>query len=131
MMLDVDNFKRFNDTYGHPEGDVVLRVLADVILDEIREYDVGCRFGGEEFAVILPNASTDQAQHAADRICRGFAAKIFRPQGHAEVSSSVSIGIAECLPGETPADTVRRADEALYTAKRQGKNQVVAAPQPF
>ncbi len=127
MMMDVDNFKRFNDTYGHPEGDVVLRVLADVIVNEIRDYDVGCRYGGEEFAVIFPDTSTDQAHHAAQRICQSFAAKVFSPPGHADISSSVSIGIAEYLSDESPADLVRRADEALYAAKNQGKNRVIIA----
>jgi diguanylate cyclase (GGDEF)-like protein len=127
LIMDVDDFKLFNDTYGHPEGDIVLQTLAEVITDEIRDRDVGCRYGGEEFTVILPDVEKAQAWNVAERIRRAFAARTFHPQAGPGVSVTVSIGLAQLNPGEAPADLIRRADQALYRAKNQGKNQVVMA----
>jgi two-component system, sensor histidine kinase LadS len=130
IILDVDDFKTYNDTYGHPEGDLVLRSLAGVITTEIRERDAGCRYGGEEFAVIFPDIAGDQALNAAERIRQGFAGLSFHPGDGPAVSRTVSIGLAQLCPEEGADDLIRRADQALYQAKRGGKNRVVAAPAP-
>ena len=126
----VHPFKTYNDAYGHPEGDLVLRSLAGVITAEIRERDAGCRYGGEEFAVIFPDIAGDQALNAAERIRQGFAGLPFHPGDGPAVSRTVSIGLAQLCPGEGADHLIRRADQALYQAKRQGKNRVVAAPVP-
>jgi len=128
IIIDVDNFKTYNDTYGHPEGDAVLRSLAEVILAEIREQDAGCRYGGEEFTVVFPEIAGAQALKAAERIRQAFAGLTLHPGGGPGVSVTVSIGLAQFRPGEGPDDLIRRADQALYQAKKQGKNRVVTAP---
>ena len=128
IIMDVDNFKHYNDTYGHPEGDVVLRTLAEVITAEIRDHDAGCRYGGEEFTVVFPNVEAAQALKAAERIRQGFAGWTFQPGSGAGVSVTVSIGLDQLLPGEEAAGLIRRADQALYQAKQYGKNRVVPAP---
>lgn len=128
IIIDVDNFKTYNDTYGHPEGDAVLRSLAEVILAEIREQDAGCRYGGEEFTVVFPDIAGAQALKAAERILQAFAGLTFHPGSGAGVSVTVSIGLAQFRPGEGPDDLIRRADQALYQAKNRGKNRVVIAP---
>lgn len=128
LLLDVDEFKRFNDSYGHPEGDIVLKTLAEVISSAIRDRDVGCRYGGEEFMVILPNSTIGQAAAAAERIRRSIAGIAFQPNGVKSVSVTVSLGLAQFQPDrETASDLIQRADQALYRAKRQGKNRSEAS----
>ena len=125
LIMDVDNFKLFNDTYGHPEGDIVLKTLAEVIKTEIRESDSGFRYGGEEFTVIFPNSTAQKALGAAERIRLSFAGQVFYPQGKTGVSVTVSMGLSQLRPKETPTDLIQKADAALYRAKHQGKNCVV------
>ena len=127
IIMDVDDFKRYNDTYGHPEGDSVLQALADVITGEIRNQDAGFRYGGEEFTVVFPDAEAAQSFQAAERIRQSFAARTFKPGGGITVSATVSIGVAQLVRGENASGLIRRADQALYQAKRQGKNRVVTA----
>ena len=127
FIMDVDNFKRFNDTYGHPEGDNVLITLAQVINDGIRKKDFGCRYGGEEFTVILPEISLENARQVAERIRKNFAARVFTIGNEPEVSATVSIGLAQYSRGEDAQGLIRRADGALYQAKHEGKNRVVSA----
>ena len=128
LIMDVDNFKLFNDTYGHPEGDVVLKSLAQVIKTEIREQDSGYRYGGEEFTIVFPNSTLGQAFEAAERIRMAFAATVFRPAEGVAESVTVSVGLAQLRPYEKSADLIRRADSALYQAKNQGRNRVATAP---
>ncbi|MBU2551729.1 MAG: GGDEF domain-containing protein [Proteobacteria bacterium] len=127
LILDVDNFKHYNDTHGHPEGDEVLKRLAEVIRICVRETDSPCRYGGEEFLVILPETEAREAWTVAERIRCEMAGQTFRPGERAEVSVTLSIGLARLEPDEEAADLIRRADEALYRAKRDGKNRTVAA----
>jgi len=127
IIMDVDNFKHYNDTYGHPEGDVVLRTLAEVVMGEIRDQDLGCRYGGEEFIVVFTNVEAAKALKAAERIRQSFAGQIFTTDNGANVSVTVSIGLAQLYPGENADGLVRRADQALYWAKHQGKNRVTVA----
>jgi diguanylate cyclase (GGDEF)-like protein len=125
-MMDVDDFKKFNDEYGHVEGDQVLIRLARIIRKSARDTDTACRYGGEEFTVILPGAPAGLAGAVAERIRESFAQQAFTPRSGEVVTSSVSIGLAEFRGGETVEDLISRADEALYRAKRAGKNRVVA-----
>ena len=127
IMMDVDNFKRFNDTYGHTEGDTVLMKLGRIITDSVRDSDAACRYGGEEFVVILPMTKLEASVDVAERIRKKFAREKFHPSDEATVSTSVSLGVTELKNNDTPNSIVTRADHALYQAKSRGKNQTVAA----
>lgn len=131
MVLDIDNFKHFNDTCGHLEGDRVLVKLADVIRGCLRNTDCGYRYGGEEFAVLLPETELHNAQIVAERLRARFAAIPHTTLPTTEkpvlaMPTSISIGVAQYVPGEDFQNFVRRADGGTYEAKHQGKNRVVA-----
>ena len=120
MMLDVDNFKSYNDTFGHPAGDVALKMVADVIRDTLRGADVAARFGGEEFSILLPQTTGEEAIAIAERIRHNIETADFP---HRQVTAS--IGIASCSAELcVSADLVAAADRALYDAKRRGRNRV-------
>lgn len=123
LLMDVDDFKRFNDTHGHSEGDRVLAGLAAIIQERSRDSDVACRYGGEEFVVIMPLTDQEQGLLVAERIRTGFKALAFRSQDGGEVHVSLSIGLAQWRPGEDPNSLLHRADRALYRAKRAGKDR--------
>ena len=127
LILDVDNFKHYNDTYGHPEGDKVLKTMAGVLNEHLREKDFACRYGGEEFAVILPKAEISQAVGIAERIRLAFSERVFHPLPGEKVRVTVSIGAAEFNAGMTGDGLIREADQALYRAKGLGRNQVSQA----
>ncbi|MCX7000465.1 MAG: GGDEF domain-containing protein [Candidatus Sumerlaeota bacterium] len=126
MMLDVDEFKFYNDKNGHPEGDQVLSGLADLLRRVTRNYDVCVRYGGEEFLVIMPRTPQYQALEAAERVRKAFENEPFE---HKELQPTgnltISIGVAS-FPNDAndDKDLIKRADEALYSAKRSGKNKV-------
>lgn len=124
LMMDVDNFKYFNDSYGHLEGDRALTVLASAIRSVQRISDSAFRYGGEEFAVLLPGTGIADALIAAERLRERFAKEPIRITTGVTMYSSVSVGVAQYLPGESAASFIRRADEACYEAKRAGKNCV-------
>jgi diguanylate cyclase (GGDEF)-like protein/PAS domain S-box-containing protein len=124
LLLDVDNFKIYNDTYGHLAGDKVLAKLGQVIRNSIRKTDSGYRYGGEEFTVILTETRGQDAVVAADRIRKRFADEIFFPVPLEPVRVTVSVGIAGYRDGEEIASFVKRADQNMYEAKRKGKNCV-------
>jgi diguanylate cyclase (GGDEF)-like protein len=127
MMMDVDYFKRFNDTFGHDAGDAVLRGIGRLLRRTMREGDLPCRYGGEEFAVILPGADLAQTRQRAEAI--RTAIEHWKPQdeGHAFGQVTVSIGIAALpLNGNSWQTALKVADEALYSAKRGGRNRVAA-----
>jgi two-component system cell cycle response regulator len=126
-MLDVDLFKRINDTYGHPAGDEVLQGLAQILQRECRETDVPCRYGGEEFALIMPNTSPADAITLAERI-RSSLAKVMWAR-HPETPVTVSIGLAGTAQGQAalpPEQWIEAADRSLYAAKHQGRDRVVS-----
>lgn len=123
LFIDLDDFKLFNDTYGHDQGDLVLKSLAGIITDSVRSNDMPCRWGGEEFAVILLGATLESAAAIAERIRQRFAQHVFSPNGQT-VRQTLSVGLARAQQGESSDDFIRRADQALYGAKRAGKNQL-------
>ncbi len=127
MTIDVDHFKRLNDTYGHDVGDAVLRDFAVRLGTNTRPSDFACRLGGEEFVVIMPRTSGDIACLAAERLRRSVCASPFVVPGLAQaLDVTVSIGVACTGDGEETAETLlKRADEALYEAKRSGRNRVI------
>lgn len=130
LVLDCDDFKAINDRFGHLEGDRVLQALAKVIVDCQRRSDSAYRYGGEEFVVVMPENGAAAAMTLAERLRSGFAA-IALPGSNGEIiTATVSIGVAEWQAGEDEQTLIRRADEAVYAAKRQGKNCVVLAGNP-
>jgi diguanylate cyclase (GGDEF)-like protein len=128
-MLDIDNFKKVNDSFGHPVGDVILKGLVEELMSNARDTDVVARYGGEEFAIIFSDTPASKARDAAERLRELIARREFAvPQLGRTLRITVSIGVAICpMEGENGADLVARADEALYVAKKNGKNQVVMA----
>jgi diguanylate cyclase (GGDEF)-like protein len=129
LMLDIDRFKAVNDTYGHPTGDLVIRRVAEACRRRSRESDAVARLGGEEFAVLLAEASLKGALAFAERIREDVEGMAVLGPGRAEVRFTVSIGVAEldpAAPGED--DLLRRADAALYRAKGEGRNRVSPSP---
>jgi len=128
LMLDLDHFKRFNDTYGHDAGDTVLRETAAFLTTSVRAEDIICRYGGEEFVIILPMADARASHARAERIRSRIRNLSALHQGKALGIITVSIGVAE-LPehGTTPKELLAAADAALYRAKRDGRDRVVVA----
>jgi diguanylate cyclase (GGDEF)-like protein len=127
LMLDVDNFKQLNDRLGHQAGDAVLRVIGDVLRRSVRLFDVCARYGGDEFAVLMPDSGDDSSAQIAERIREGI--EDSRPGGGPwsdEVRVTVSIGIASFL-ATTGEELLARADQALYLAKREGRNRVAVS----
>lgn len=127
IIMDVDNFKRFNDAYGHPEGDKVLVALAQIIFTSIRFRDYGCRFGGEEFSITLPDTDLKSARIVAERIRERFKEYGFVPVAGKRVFVTVSMGLAEYSTGEEAGELIKRADQALYQAKAGGRDLLVIA----
>lgn len=130
LMIDVDYFKRYNDTYGHQQGDELLRQLAQILQRNVRQSDIVGRWGGEEFAIILPETDKQSATTLAQRLCEVVANTPFPGHpGGAPVRCTISIGVAS-YPDDalTSSELVAAADAALYRAKRYGKNRVVVAP---
>ena len=128
LMLDLDQFKKFNDTYGHDAGDTVLRETAAFLLKSVRAEDIVCRFGGEEFLVILPQANLKVSQARAERIRSKLRELTVLHQGQPLGRITVSVGVAE-LPshGTTPKELIEGADAALYRAKKEGRDRVTVA----
>jgi diguanylate cyclase (GGDEF)-like protein len=128
ILTDIDFFKRINDTYGHPVGDVVLKTVASRIAGHLRRIDVTARYGGEEFALLLPQTSLDMAVAVAERIREDMAAHPVETES-GSVTVTISLGVCDTsLSGiSSGADLVRRADEALYSAKKEGRNRTKTA----
>lgn len=129
LMCDIDYFKKFNDTWGHQTGDQVLRLVANCLSETVKGRDTAVRYGGEEFAVILPQTALTDAARLAEQIRHTVEAKklIKKSTGHILGTITVSIGVAQFIPGERESDLVQRADNCLYAAKRAGRNRVVAS----
>lgn len=128
MLLDIDYFKKFNDTYGHQIGDQVLKLVAQNLSKTFKGQDTAARYGGEEFAVILPNTALDIAVKLAENIRVNLANQVLKNlrTGDSFGKLTVSVGVAEFHTGETSEDLIRRSDKALYKAKQDGRNRVVS-----
>lgn len=120
-MMDIDHFKMFNDNYGHPVGDEVLKMVSLTLKGMIRNTDSAFRYGGEEFAVLLPETTDENAVNLAERLRR----RVEMNRAVKGLSVTVSIGVAGIRDNEPPEDFTKRADQALYAAKRNGRNRIV------
>lgn len=126
MIADVDLFKRINDSYGHQTGDLVLKQVAQILRDSVRESDVVCRWGGEEFALFLPKCAVEDAERIAEKI-RQRVEQLALHEEFYTVPVTISVGVAEYQITENLKDVFARADKALYRAKAGGRNQVVVS----
>ncbi|MCX7746361.1 MAG: diguanylate cyclase [Clostridia bacterium] len=127
IMFDIDHFKKLNDTYGHPAGDEVLINIARLTKENFRTIDVTARYGGEEFIVILPETDTDGARIAAERLRQDIENSVFTYAEH-KIKSTVSMGIASYpKDAETMEELIKKADEALYASKANGRNRITLA----
>ncbi len=128
LMMDLDHFKDLNDGYGHAAGDLMLRAVGDFLGTSVRGDDVACRYGGEEFVVILPRASLENTRRRAEALRQGMKDLRLDPSGPPMPNATMSIGVA-CSPdhGETREELIHAADVALYRAKAGGRDQVVVA----
>ncbi len=128
LIADLDRFKRVNDVHGHATGNAVLAAVSAAIQRSVRDIDVVTRYGGEEFALILPQTPRAGVALVAERVRRSVEALAVRPKRGRPLRVTISVGY-DCWPGKArgPATLVERADRALYEAKRAGRNQVVAA----
>ena len=124
LLLDLDNFKDFNDTYGHVEGDLVLRRLGQVVKRCLRETDFAFRYGGEEFTILLPMTTSTDAAVTAERIRMEFKKEIFTPVPGQDVYKTVSTGLAQYRPQEEMKAFVHRVDQLMYQGKKCGKDTV-------
>jgi diguanylate cyclase (GGDEF)-like protein len=127
VIIDIDGFKSINDKYGHAAGDDVLRAYSRDVLSIFRHHDMVARYGGEEFAVLLPNTDSDGALSAVTKVQRRAAECHYEHDGNKMTLPTFSAGVALYLPGETPTDIIERADNALYKAKRLGRNRAELA----
>jgi diguanylate cyclase (GGDEF)-like protein len=128
IMLDVDEFKHYNDTYGHPAGDVILRELGSLLLQRVRGEDIPCRYGGDEFIIVLPDASLEVTHGRAKQICKSAKQSHFHFEGQVLETVALSLGVA-VFPenGTTSVAILKAVDDALHRAKRAGRGRVVIA----
>lgn len=131
IMTDIDFFKHVNDTYGHAVGDLVLKTVSKVMRSQLREYDIAGRYGGEEFAILLPFTKTDEAKMVAERLRKSIEEKIIdisevNPEAKDKnINVTISLGIHELTEKDCEEDLLKNADKALYKAKESGRNKVV------
>jgi diguanylate cyclase len=128
LLLDIDHFKRFNDTWGHQTGDQVLRLVAMTLKSNIKGKDMAARYGGEEFAAILPETDLEGAVIVADNVRKAVQAKELLKRSTNEKLGRItaSFGVATYHPGDSPSSLIERADRCLYAAKHAGRNRVFA-----
>jgi diguanylate cyclase (GGDEF)-like protein len=124
IMIDLDHFKKFNDEYGHLQGDHALRIAAEVLLAALRPSDFASRYGGEEMMVILPHTRETPAVMVAQRLCARMQEAVVFDDGRALPHLTASFGVASLLPGQTDLELIGHADAALYRAKQHGRNRV-------
>ncbi|MDA9435086.1 GGDEF domain-containing protein [Bradyrhizobium sp. CCBAU 51627] len=132
LLLDIDHFKSFNDSYGHLTGDQVLRLVGLSLKQTIKGQDITARYGGEEFAVVLPSTALRQALTVADHIRRAVMAKELKKKSTGEILGrvTISVGVSMLKQGDDTDALIERADACLYAAKRNGRNRVICEADP-
>ncbi|MFY9942797.1 MAG: diguanylate cyclase [Desulfobacterales bacterium] len=128
LLLDIDHFKEYNDTFGHLEGDKVLQRLGAIIRSCLRRMDSAYRYGGEEFTVLLPETNCEEALTVAERIRASVEASVFEPAPGKRVQVTISIGVTQFQPEEELTHFIQRADKAMYLSKQSGRNKVTSIP---
>ncbi|MFZ0611622.1 MAG: diguanylate cyclase [Desulfobacterales bacterium] len=126
LLLDIDHFKDYNDGFGHLEGDKVLVRISQVIKSCLRKLDSAYRYGGEEFTVILPETSCEEALLVAERIRNVVQSEVFLPEGGKKISITISVGATQYVENEELSAFIQRADKAMYLSKQKGRNRVTA-----
>ena len=126
LLLDIDHFKEYNDNYGHLEGDKVLVRISQLIKACLRKLDTAYRYGGEEFTVILPETSGEEAVLVAERIRKTIQTEKFKPESAKELGITISIGVAQYAAEEQLSTFIQRADKAMYSSKQLGRNRVTS-----
>ena len=127
ILIDIDFFKKFNDTYGHQSGDAVLKQVANILKRNSRTSDIVCRYGGEEMAIILTNTNKEEAIITANKVCLAVRNNKFTLAGGEKVNVTISVGVATVGDnGEKPQEIIEFSDKCLYVAKENGRNQVVS-----
>ena len=125
IMIDIDFFKKFNDTYGHQSGDAVLKQVAQILKKNVRSTDIVCRYGGEEMSIILTNTNNNDAMLTAQKICNAISEKPLKLVNGNDVKVTISLGVSTYPEnGTTPPEMIKYADDCLYIAKENGRNQV-------
>ncbi len=124
LLFDIDHFKKYNDSYGHLEGDKVLLQLCQIIKSCLRKMDTAYRYGGEEFTVILPETNREEAMFVAERIRSAVENDKFSPEPGAEIKITISVGVTQYAPDEKISKFVQRVDKAMYISKEKGRNLV-------
>ncbi len=124
ILIDIDYFKKINDNFGHQTGDLVIELIAGKLAMTLRDYDIICRYGGEEFLVILPDTGLDEARETAERLRKVVEEMNTRPQDGKPIKLTISLGVTNLQTGDSLDGLVYRADNALYIAKEEGRNQV-------
>ena len=125
IIIDIDFFKKFNDTYGHQSGDAVLRQVAMELKKNVRSSDIVCRYGGEEMSIILPNTKYEEAVGIANKLCTIIASKKYKLSSNRESNVTISLGVASFgEDGTEPPKIIEAADKRLYNAKKNGRNRV-------
>ena len=132
VMIDIDHFKKFNDTWGHLTGDQVLRLVATSLKQNVKGQDIAARYGGEEFSIVLPNTVLRAAITVSDHIRRAVMSKelMKRSTGQSLGRVTISLGVATLQPGDTAQSIIARADACLYAAKHNGRNRVISESDP-
>ncbi len=127
LIIDIDYFKKINDTYGHDVGDEILQQLATILRDNVRGSDLAARIGGEEFCIIFPSTDLQTSRQLAEKLRQAIAARPFKT-ARGQVPVTISIGLAQHQPGNKHSTTFKAADKALYHSKENGRNRVTVAP---
>ncbi len=126
LLFDIDYFKKFNDSFGHVEGDKVLIKIGQIVISLLRTMDSAYRYGGEEFTIILPETSGEEAKTVAKRVREAIGSEIFTPKRGKPISVTVSVGVTEYFIDEGISSFVQRADKAMYVSKQTGRNRVTS-----
>lgn len=129
LLLDIDHFKDYNDTYGHLEGDKVLHRIGEIIKSCLRKMDTAFRYGGEEFTIILPETNGEEAVTVAERIRTEIENEKYKPRPGVEAEKTISIGVSQYQAEEKISAFIERADKAMYLSKEKGRNRISTLPQ--